>query len=507
MTAVGPTPRTAPPPGFGVRFGYGLGALAFGIGGTTLSGAVLQLYFNQVIGLPAVWVGTALMISMLVDAVIDPLVGRWSDNLRSPLGRRHTLMYASAIPAALGFYFMWHAPAGLGNVGLFAFMVGMLLFVRIASSFFEIPSLALAPELAPEYDDRTRLLAWRFLFLVVGGAVVSAVLYQVFLRQDAANPLGMLNRQRYADFGVFAAIVIFAAIVVSTLATHGRIRYLHVPPSRHVSLRQTIRELRETFTHRPLAILMTTNLLIAVAAGVTGGLSAYLYLHFWGLKPQAMSIILALGPLSSFLSLWAAPRLSQRFGKRQTVLGFYGTWLVTAVIPMSFKLLGWMPASGSQALIALLVLDFFLGVGFAVACHIVLNSMLSDAAEDVAVKTGQRSEGVLFAAYGLLGKCGGGVGAFLAGLLLMAVHFPEKAMPGTVDPEITRNLVLVNIPVLLVFNICGLFCISRYRLDRDRHEANLAVLRRKGLATGPAEAAEPPEAIEPAPVIPAVIAD
>jgi Na+/melibiose symporter-like transporter len=379
--------------------------------------------------------------------------------------------------------------------------------VRIASSFFEIPSLALAPELAPEYHERTRLLAWRFLFLVVGGALVSAVLYLVFLRQDASNPLGMLNRQRYSDFGVFASIVIFAAIVISTLATHGRIRYLHVPPARHVTLGQTIAEFRATFTHRPLAILMTTNLLIAIAAGVSGGLSAYLYLHFWGLKPQAMSVILALGPLSSFLSLWAAPRLSQRFGKRETVLGFYGTWLITAVIPMIAGLLGWMPPAGSQALIALLVLDFFLGVGFAVGCHIVLNSMLSDASEDVAVKTGHRSEGVLFAAYGLLGKCGNGVGAFVAGLLLTLVHFPEKAMPGTVDPEITRNLVLVNVPVLLLFNLCGLVCVSRYSLGRDRHEANLAALRERGLATGLDQGTVAPEAMEPAPVIPAVIAD
>jgi Na+/melibiose symporter-like transporter len=502
MDSAGRPARPAPPPGFGVRIGYGVGALAFGIGGTTLSGAVLQLYFNQVIGLPAVWVGAALMISIVIDAVIDPLVGRWSDNLRSPLGRRHTLMYASALPAALGFYLMWHAPDGLGRVGLFAFMVGMLLFVRVASSFFEIPSLALAPELAPEYDERTRLLAWRFLFLVVGGAVVSAVLYQVYLRQDAANPLGMLNRQRYSDFGVFASIVIFAAIMVSTLATHGRIRYLHVPPARHVGLLQMFKELRETFAHRPLAILMTTNLLIAVAAGVSAGLSAYLYLHFWGLKPQAMSIILALGPLSSFLSLWAAPRLSARFGKRQTVLGFYGTWLVTAIIPMSARLVGLMPPNGSQALLDLLVLDFFLGVGFAVGCHIVLNSMLSDAAEDVAVKTGQRSEGVLFAAYGLLGKCGNGVGAFVAGLLLMAVNFPEKAVPGTVDPAITRDLVLVNLPVVLIFNIAGLACISLYSLDRGRHEANLVALRRRGLAPG-----EAPEVLEPAPVLPGVISD
>ena len=318
-----------------MRLGYGVGALAFGIGGMTLSAAVLQLYFNQVIGLPAVWVGTALMISILADAAIDPLVGRWSDNLRSPLGRRHTLMYASAIPAALGFFLMWHAPAGLKPVGLFAFMVGMLLFVRVASSFFEIPSLALAPELAPEYHERTRLLAWRFMFLVMGGALVSAVLYQVFLRQDAANPLGMLNRQRYADFGVFAALVILASIMISTVATHSRIRYLHVPPANRSSLGETLRELRQTLSHRGLAILMATSLLINIVnGGVTAlaSLSVYLYIHFWGLNPQSISVILTLRDRSP-RSFRCGPRLGSRSGSASA----RRCWVSTAP--------GWSPRS------------------------------------------------------------------------------------------------------------------------------------------------------------------
>jgi hypothetical protein len=64
----------------------------------------------------------------------------------------------------------------------------------------------------------------------VGGAGTSVILYQVFLRQDDSNPLGVLNRARYEEFGLVCAFVIFAVIVLSTVATHSRIKYLHVPP-------------------------------------------------------------------------------------------------------------------------------------------------------------------------------------------------------------------------------------------------------------------------------------
>jgi hypothetical protein len=41
-----------PPPGLGLQLGYGAGSAAFGIGGVALSATLLQVFFNEVIGLP-----------------------------------------------------------------------------------------------------------------------------------------------------------------------------------------------------------------------------------------------------------------------------------------------------------------------------------------------------------------------------------------------------------------------------------------------------------------------
>jgi GPH family glycoside/pentoside/hexuronide:cation symporter len=91
----------APPPiSTGMQVSYGFGSIAFGIGGVPLSSSLLMLYFNQVIGVEAVLVGIAIMVSVSVDAFTDPLIGWVSDRLRAPFGRRHTLMYISALPAA-----------------------------------------------------------------------------------------------------------------------------------------------------------------------------------------------------------------------------------------------------------------------------------------------------------------------------------------------------------------------------------------------------------------------
>ena len=39
--------------------------------------------------------------ALLLDAVSDPIVGVYSDNFKSKLGRRHPLMYAAAIPLGI----------------------------------------------------------------------------------------------------------------------------------------------------------------------------------------------------------------------------------------------------------------------------------------------------------------------------------------------------------------------------------------------------------------------
>lgn len=467
----------------GISAGYGLGSLAFGVAATVLSGSVLQLYFNQVIGLPAAWVGAAIMATIIIDSIADPMIGRFSDTLRTPWGRRHVLMYASAIPSGLGVFLMWRAPDDWAPAGLLAFMVGMLLFVRVATSFFEVPARALAPELAPGYHDRTSLIAWRFVFAIGGGAVLNAILYQVYLREDAANPLGVLNRERYAEFGLLAALVIVAVIVVSSLATHSRIRQLHVPPERTTTLREAFAELKQAFANGRLVSLLFATMLNGFGGGLWFGLYAYIALNYWALTPQEFSFVLLASPFSALVSLFIAPRLSVVMGKRAFMMACYVSWLVFFSTPFLGKWLGLMPEGGTPLVIAL-VLFAFVELTFAFGVHTVLNSMLTDATDDVAARTGRRSEGVMFAVYGLLDKWGIAFGALAAGLVLAAIAFPTGAMPGTVEPGIVIALVLCTVPAVAACNMVAMVLISQFRIDEAQHERNLAVLKQQDGGAG-----------------------
>lgn len=474
MTETAVEPRS---PSLWTKVSYGFGSVAYGVGGAALGTATVTYYLNQVIGLPVAMVGAAIAASIVVDAFIDPIVGQWSDNLRTPWGRRHPFMYASAVPSALAFYFLWNPPAILTGGALLVFMMFLLLVVRICVALYEIPSTALAPELAPGYDDRTSLLSFRYFFGVMGAIVMGSLLNLVFIRKDAAHPLGALNREGYAHFGATAAVVMVIAILVSSISTHREIPRLRVPAQRHVTLAQTAREMWMTFSNPSLVALITSGLISGLGGGMSSALSFYFNFHVWGLTPQAtVWFVLGFVP-ATITGAIVAPLAAKRLGKKTAMISLFFVSLFTSLIPLTLRLVDLMPPNGSPFLLPILVVDSFVAAFLGISGFIIVSSMIADVVEDNAVRTGVRSEGLLFAANGLLPKITGALGGFLGTLILRGVRFPDHAVPGTVDPSIIRTMLLFYLPIYALCNAAAIAVLWLYRIDKASHERNQALLR------------------------------
>src|SRR5438045_791826 len=145
------------------RFFYGFGSVAFGVKDNGFS-YFLAFFYAQVVGLPAATVGLAIMFALVVDAFVDPIVGQLSDNTRSRWGRRHPFMYAAAVPVAVSYLLLWNPPKGWEPGLLVVYLAATAILIRSFISCYEVPSSALAAELTTEYDERTRLLRYRYLF-------------------------------------------------------------------------------------------------------------------------------------------------------------------------------------------------------------------------------------------------------------------------------------------------------------------------------------------------------
>ena len=156
--------------------------------------------------------------------------------------------------------------------------------------------------------------------------------------------------------------------------------------------------------------------------------------------------------LAAFVGVGLAPAISRRFGKKRAMIGVFFASLFASTTPITLRLFGLLPPNRTTALLAIVMIFYFLATTLGLSGFIIVTSMMADVVEDAAVTTGHRSEGLLFAANGLVQKCVTGVGTFLSGLILTWVSFPQHAIQGQVDPAILHHLGMVFVPIVAVFS-------------------------------------------------------
>lgn len=455
---------------------YGVGAVAYGVKDNGFS-YFLLIYYNQVLGLPPTWVGGAIFIALLFDAISDPIVGHLSDNLHSRWGRRHPFMYGSLLPVAVSFWLLWNPPSGLEREALFIYLVIVAISVRTFITFYEIPSSSLAPEMSDDYDERTSMMSYRYFFGWWGGLTIAVVALGFMFGATDAYPNGLLNPAGWQIYGLTSAIIIAVAAFASSAGTHRQIPYLRDPPARErPGVRASLAELRETLSNRSFLVLLGSGVFAAMAAGLSTSLNIYFNTYFWELQPQTIALI-TMGPfLSSTIALVAAPMLSRRVGKKAGAISVWLIATVAAPLPILGRIVGWMPDNGTAALVAILFVFAVVEVALIVTSSILISAMVADIVEESELATGRRSEGVFFAARSFIGKAVHGVGVVSATLLLTAVGFPEDAKPGEVDPAVIVRLGLVYAPSLVAMYAIAIAFLGGYKISRASFTANLEKL-------------------------------
>ena len=360
-----------------------------------------------------------------------------------------------------------------------------------------MPSGALAPELAPDYIDRTTLLGYRWMLGTLGGAVAAWLAYGVFLKATPAYPLGQLNPAGYPRLALSAAALMATSILVSTFGTLRSVPGLYRPPARRIDLRETVRELAQTLNNWNFGVAIVAGVISAIATSLTAGLAVYFGTYFWKLPASSILLIVLTGLVAAPIATWVAPTLSRLWGKKRACMTLFFISVASANAPIVLRLLGLFPMTGAFPL-AVLIGNGVLGAVLGTSGYIVVTSMIADIVEDSQRKTGRRSEGLLFSADALINKVVSSLATVLPGLLLAYVRFPTNADPRTLDPAIMVHLAQIYLPVSIGLTLVSIWCWRFYRLDAASHSRNLAAIG-AGLAVPelPVEAAagvapEPP---------------
>ena len=121
----------------------------------------------------------------VLDAVLDPLVGYWSDRSQSRWGRRRPFILAGAPVFIVSFALLWFPPFAPGS-GSNAVYLGIVMAVFFASFTLVLgPYSALLPEIARGNRERMQLSTWMGVALIIGtvlGALLTGPLQSAYPR-------------------------------------------------------------------------------------------------------------------------------------------------------------------------------------------------------------------------------------------------------------------------------------------------------------------------------------
>lgn len=463
-------------PGLFTRIAYGIGGAAGGIKNNGFD-YVLLLFYSQVLGLSAVLVAAALWIALIFDAVSDPVVGYWSDNMKSRFGRRHPFMYTAMIPVAIGYFFVWNPPEGLAGYGLFAWLLGLTIFVRLMYTLFEVPSHALAAELSQDYDARTSLMSFRYFFAWIGGLSVQVILFAFLLKPTEQDASGFFYLEGWHTYGALGASCIFVAIMITSLGTHRHIPHLQPPPApRKLTPLKIVGEVWETVSNPSFRALFIATLFGLLATGVSATLNQYINGFFWAFTSQQISGLTLAVFISALLALVIAPIAGKALGKKRAAITIGLLAFTIAPAPVFARLLGLLPPNGTEALYWTIMIVTVFDIALIIAYQMLAASMVADIVEENELATGRRSEGIYFAGISFMRKLAQGMGVLTASFILAVASITPGMRPTEASAESIATLGFGYAIVLLSLWMLMLLSVKFYRISREDHEKNLQAL-------------------------------
>lgn len=438
-----------------IKAGYAMGDHAINIQLATVS--LFYLFFlSEIVGLAPSLAGLVLLAGRGVDAFTDPLMGRLSDRTRWRAGRRRPYFLIGALPFGVTFVLLWSTPAIGSEIGIFLFYLGVYVANTLCSTMLAVPYMALLPELASGYHERTSLNTFR----TVG--VVLAILLSAVGMPWLVEAFGG-GAQGYARAGlVFGLWVALPWLVVHRVSWESGT----APGTPQTGLLESFRRL---LAHRSYRLLAALFVAARIAVDLAGAMLIF-YFTYWVLRPEDFSLAMALMLGGVILSLPFWMRLARTTDKQVVFIAGALWW--------SLMLVGIFTYDPEQPRWIVLAFAGLSGIGYGVA-DLIPWSMLGDVIDEDELVGGERRDGLYAGTFTFLRKLGGATGVAAGGIVLDLAGFVRGAevQPQSALLSIRVLAALVPILFLLIASAIAL----RYPLGGARHaEIQEALGARRG---------------------------
>lgn len=416
-------------------------------------------YMTTFLGIGPALAGTIILVTRVYDGIIDPLIGAISDRTNHIWGPRRIYLLIGALGLGISFALFFNL-AGLSFVSDGAvspvLIALVLMLYSTAYSVFSIPYLAMPPEIAPEYDGRTRLMSFRVFFLLAGVTAGS-------VGAPALIEWGGSDQKGYELMGSILGV---ASAILCLLVFVGAAWLPQPPRQKRPDSVNTLALLLSPFTdtwrvmgNMPFRLLTLVKLCQLAVLSTVLASTPYFFGFVLKIGPEEIGKYFAAFSAAGLVSVFFYRWLIRQMGKRETyimMIVFYGLGLASWYL--------WQPGEAQ--------LYFYLRAIIIGSCStgtlLCALAMLPDTMEYDRLQSGESREGVISGVFTFVENLAGALGPFIIGLLLQANGLVQSRDPNVVQPDGVLEAVHWGVSL-----VPALFCVAtiplllRYRLDGD----------------------------------------
>ena len=392
----------------GQKCAFGFGAFGKDIVYMLISSYLLY-YYNVVLGMSSVFIGTVMMAARIFDAFNDPVMGIIVAKTRTRWGRFRPWIFAGTVLNAVTIYALYATPESMGDSAQRVWLTVFYFAWGITYTLMDIPFWSMIPAITEPGSDREQLTSLARTCSGIGDAIPTVLTMTVVPILGAGSSM--------ADYRIgfkLWALIIAVVFVISELVCVACV------PERPVACDEKPGKISDMFKalfkNDQAMTVVVSIILVYTSLNICGNLVLYFFRFDVG-NEGAYSIFAAVAFAAQVLVMMVIPLLRKKFSKSQLFISGFIIQIAgfAVILIMAFAKL-YTPQS--WYILCLPGILIYLGYGM---LNVIMTIFLSDSVDYGEVMNGTREESVIFSMQTFTVKLASGVAVFLAGQVL-GVH-------------------------------------------------------------------------------------
>ena len=292
----------------GQKCAFGFGAFGKDIVYMLISSYLLY-YYNVVLGMSSVFIGTVMMAARIFDAFNDPVMGIIVAKTRTGWGRFRPWIFAGTVLNAVTIYALYATPESMGDSAQRVWLTVFYFAWGITYTLMDIPFWSMIPAITEPGSDREQLTSLARTCSGIGDAIPTVLTMTVVPILGAGSSM--------ADYRIgfkWWALIIAVVFVISELVCVACV------PERPVACDEKPGKISDMFKalfkNDQAMTVVVSIILVYTSLNICGNLVLYFFRFDVG-NEGAYSIFAAVAFAAQVLVMMVIPLLRKRFSKSQ----------------------------------------------------------------------------------------------------------------------------------------------------------------------------------------------